>query len=98
VPGHIRWSESPELSGYKARPKAFAECGGVLHVVIKPHLYRLVDGEQPRWETVYTLPGETDVRAMPSAASRPMGEEGVEHRQGDVSVRLANVESTERNP
>ncbi len=58
VPGRIRWSESPELSGYRARPMAFAECDGALHVAIKPHLYRLVDGETPRWEKVYTLPGE----------------------------------------
>ncbi|ATB41642.1 hypothetical protein CYFUS_007110 [Cystobacter fuscus] len=58
VPGRIQWSEAPELSGYKAHPMAFAECDGALHVAIKPHLNRLVDGEQPRWETAYTLPGE----------------------------------------
>ncbi|MCY1014852.1 hypothetical protein [Pyxidicoccus sp. MSG2] len=58
APGRIRWDEAPELSGYAARPMAFAVCDGALHVAIKPHLYRRVDGEAPRWEKVYTLPEE----------------------------------------
>lgn len=58
MPGGIRWDAFPELTGYKTRPMAFAVCNGALHVAIKPHLYRRVDGEQPRWEPVYTLPEE----------------------------------------
>jgi hypothetical protein len=54
VPGRIRWEETPELT-YSAMPMGFAECGGTLYLAAKPHLYRRVDGESPRWETVYTV-------------------------------------------
>jgi hypothetical protein len=58
APGRIRWDRTPELSGYHARAMGFAECEGSLYVAIKPHLYRRIDGEHPRWERVYTISGD----------------------------------------
>jgi hypothetical protein len=58
APGRIHWDSTPELSGYQARAMGFAECGGDLYVAIKPNLYRRIDGEHPRWERVYTIPGD----------------------------------------
>ncbi|HWM95358.1 MAG TPA: hypothetical protein VN493_31685 [Thermoanaerobaculia bacterium] len=57
APGRIRWDAEPELTGYDQRPLSFAECNGVLYMAAKPHLFRRIDGEQPRWETAYTIPG-----------------------------------------
>jgi hypothetical protein len=61
VPGQIRWDARPELDGYRRRPMAFAACNGTLYTTIKPDLYRRVDGPSPRWEKVYTIPGEVIV-------------------------------------
>jgi hypothetical protein len=43
-PGKLAWDEAPELSQVHNRPMAFAVCNGALHVTIKPHLYRRIDG------------------------------------------------------
>jgi hypothetical protein len=87
VPGGIHWDDTPELSGYKGRPMAFAVCEGALHVAIKPHLYRRVDGEAPRWEKVYTLPEEV---ARISSGLR--GLTSVPHPSGPGECLLAALE------
>jgi len=56
APGGLAWDDAPEFANYENRPMAFAVCNGALHVAIKPHLYRRIDGVEPRWEMVYTLP------------------------------------------
>lgn len=55
APGRIRWAQEAELTGY-GRPMGFAEGNGSLYLAAKPNLYRRVDGENPRWEAVYSLP------------------------------------------
>ncbi|MDC0711352.1 hypothetical protein POL68_22975 [Stigmatella sp. ncwal1] len=87
VPGSIHWDEAPELADYKARPMAFAVCNGALHVAIKPHLYRRVDGEAPRWEKVYTLP--EDVTRISSGLR---GLTTVPHPSGQGECLLAALE------
>jgi hypothetical protein len=77
VPGRIRWETTPELAGYQARTMGFADCNGDLYVAIKPSLYRRIDGEHPRWEKVYTIPGpfvkeSSGLRGL-TAVDRPDG-------------------------
>lgn len=54
APGRIRWEKEPELAD-PGRSMGFAECNGSLYMAVKPRLYRRVDGEKPRWETVFTI-------------------------------------------
>jgi hypothetical protein len=85
-PGKLAWDEAPELSQVHNRPMAFAVCNGALHVTIKPHLYRRIDGAQPRWERVYTLPEEV---------SRSRGLRGlttIPHPSGKGECMLAALE------
>jgi hypothetical protein len=86
-PGTVAWDDAPELSKYQNRPMAFAVCNGALHVAIKPHLYRRIDGAQPRWEVVYTLPEGV---SLISCGLR--GLTTIRHASGDGECMLAALE------
>jgi len=88
-PGKVAWDDGPEFSEYKNRPMAFAVCNGALHVTIKPHMYRRIDGAQPRWELVYTLPEEVS-RSRLSCGLR--GLTTIPHSSGDGECMLAALE------
>jgi hypothetical protein len=87
APGRIRWDKTPELAGYPFRVMGFAECGGVLYAASKPHLYRRMDGDHPRWEEVYTIPGEI---AKESSGLR--GLTAVDNPKGRGQALLAALE------
>ncbi|MFY0524523.1 hypothetical protein ACN28I_15595 [Archangium gephyra] len=87
APGSLRWDARPELEGYRKRPMGFAECNGVLHVIIHPGIYRRVDGERPRWEQVYTLPEQV----IP-ISSGLRGLTAIPHPSGEGEVLLAALE------
>lgn len=88
VPGHIRWTATPELdlSGVSAaglsgrnaqlRVSSFAECNGRLYAAIGQQIYERIDGAQPQWRLVYTnhYPGhsETGLRGL-TAIPNPSG-------------------------
>jgi hypothetical protein len=88
-PGKLVWDDGPELSQDRHRPMAFAVCDGALHVTIKPHLYRRIDGARPRWELVYTLPEELS-RSRLSCGLR--GLTTIPHAAGDGECMLAALE------
>ncbi len=87
APGRVRWDREPELADYKFRAMGFAEHGGNLYVAIKPNLYRRVDGEHPRWEQVYTIPG-----AFMKESSGLRGLTTIDHPGGRGQALLAALE------
>jgi hypothetical protein len=89
-PGKIAWDDAPELANYEKRPMGFAVCNGALHVAIKPHLYRRIDGPQPRWEQVYTLP-----EGVSLISSGLRGLTTIPHASGEGESMLAAVEGTQ---
>lgn len=86
-PGKVAWDDGPELSKYENRPMAFAVCNGALHVAIKPHLYRRIDGAKPRWELVYTLP-----EGVSRISCGLRGLTAIPHSSGDGECMLAALE------
>jgi hypothetical protein len=86
-PGKVAWDDEPELSKYENRPMAFAVCNGALHVAIKPHLYRRIDGAKPRWELVYTLP-----EGVSRFSCGLRGLTTIPHSSGDGECMLAALE------
>lgn len=87
APGRIRWDPAPELADYKFRAMGFAEHGGSLYVAIKPDLYRRIDGEHPRWEKVYTIPG-----TFVKESSGLRGLTTIDHPSGRGQALLAALE------
>lgn len=87
APGRLAWDDAPEFSKYENRPMAFAVCNGALHVAIKPHLYRRIDGAQPRWELVYTLP-----EGVSRISCGLRGLTTIPHSSGDGECMLAALE------
>ena len=85
VPGHIRWTATPELdlsgvseaglsgrSGH-LRVSSFAECNGRLYAAVGQQIYERIDGAEPHWHLVYTnaYPGhsETGLRGLTTVPS-----------------------------
>jgi len=85
--GKIRWDKTPEFNSLQGRPMAFCECNGSLYMSAKPAVYRRIDGEKPRWETVYSYP-------MPrsDAASGIRGLTSVPNPKGNGEVLLMAME------
>src|SRR6516164_9763053 len=108
VPGHIRWTATPELdlsavsatglSGRNAqlRVSSFAECNGRLYAAIGQQIYERVDGAQPQWRLVYTnhYPGhsETGLRGLTAIPNPSGGGEVLLAAVEGSSARLVRVD------
>jgi len=69
APGHIRWLETPELTG-TGRVMCMTEADGVLYAAcgikteepLSGGLFRRVDGDKPRWELLWRWPHKITAR------------------------------------